>query len=99
MQNGWKPFLFLYKSGDVHNKDIYLRPGSALIFMWILGFLLCNWCENNDRIILQPYSADLNLGDETHNAEGELARLDCSLFPSNLLVCTFIVLNCFRGRW
>lgn len=53
---------------------------------------------NNDGIILQPYSADLNPGDETHNAEGELSRLDCSLFPSNLLACTFIVLKCFRGE-
>lgn len=54
--------------------------------------------QNNDRIILQPYSADLNPGDETHNVEGELSRLDCSLFPSNLLACTFIVLKCFRGE-
>lgn len=54
--------------------------------------------QNNDGIILQPYSADLNLSDERHNAEGELPRLDCSLFPSNLLVCKFIVLKCFRGE-
>lgn len=54
--------------------------------------------QNNDGIIFQPYSADLNLSDETHNAEGELSRLDCSLFPSNLLVCKFIVLKCFRGK-
>lgn len=54
--------------------------------------------QNNDGIIFQPYSADLNLSDETHNAEGALSRLDCSLFPSNLLVCEYIVLKCFRGK-
>lgn len=63
---------------------------------WV--FFCATVVQNNDGIIFQPYSADLNLSDETHNAEGELLCLDCSLFPSNLRVCKFIVSKCFRGE-
>lgn len=63
-----------------------------------LVFFCATVVRNNDGIIFHSYSADLNLSDETHNAEGELSCLDCSLFPSNLLVCKFIVLKCFSGE-
>lgn len=54
-------------------------------------FPLCaTLTQNNERIIFHWYGADLNLSDETHNAEGELS-MDCSLFPSNLPVWKSIV--------